>query len=515
MDTSYDAIIIGAGHNGLILSLYLRRAGLSTLVLETAAEVGGFTRTEEPLLPGFRHNPHANFLSYIDVMPMIADFRLEEHGLKTVQPAAQHGICFSDGRPPVILHRPDGLDRSLSSIARYSKPDAATYSHLKRRIDGLSPQLREGMYAPARRSWFHQQLESLSIIAAELGFQKLGSRTPKLLIDDLFRSPEMRALLYQAAAEFGVNIEEVGGDISFLGLIVWMIGRWRLPVGGMQAVPMALARAAGVEGVHVATSARVSKIDVFNGRVRGVCVRDVGRIKARRVVASSAGLGATLLKLLGSSDLKPSEAEPIRAFVDTPTSTLASLMFCLKEPPRYKSARWDAEIDCCFHTLVGFDSPEEVLSHLRDVDAGALPSPASAVRVNTLWDHTQAPSGRHVAGSDVFMPNHRSLPEKDWQMVKLAYNDAFISRWAEFAPNMTPDNVLANLFELPGDYERKMYFKEGPEQYRTPIEGLYICGSSAYPGGGVHGAVGYNAYQVIAGDIGLPLPEDLGGPKNG
>ena len=144
MTRTYDAIVIGAGHNGLCLAAYLQRAGLSTVVVERRHEEGGGTNTEEPVLPGFRHNMHAQYMEFFDIMPMIADFGLEELGLRTVMPEAQAGIAFADGRPPVILHRPDLLERTHESIAHYSKSDADMYVELKHRAMALEPVLAAG-----------------------------------------------------------------------------------------------------------------------------------------------------------------------------------------------------------------------------------------------------------------------------------------------------------------------------------------------------------------------------------
>lgn len=124
--SAYDAIVIGAGHNGLCLAAYLQRAGLRTAIVERRHEEGGGANTEEAVLPGFRHNLHAQYMEFFDIMPMIQDFGLEELGLRTVMPEAQAGIAFADGRPPIILHRPDLLDRTHKSIARYSTTDADT-----------------------------------------------------------------------------------------------------------------------------------------------------------------------------------------------------------------------------------------------------------------------------------------------------------------------------------------------------------------------------------------------------
>ena len=504
MTATYDAIVIGAGHNGLTLAAYLQRAGLSTLVLEQCDRVGGFARTAEPSLPGYFHNPHANFLSYLEINPVVRDFDLEANGLRTVLPDAQHGICFSDGRPPVVLHRNALLDRTHASLARYSARDAATYVSLKSAVNLQSSLLAEGMYAPAQRTWFRRQSQALGDVLAQAGIrQNLGTETAASLIDSLFESPEVRTLFYQLAAEFGTRIDEVGGDLGFLGVALWLVGQWRLPLGGMQVYSDALLRAARLQGVKVATSSRVAKIVTLNGRARGVFISGHGMVHARKVVASSASVADTLLGLLPAADLSAIETKSLREFRAAPATSLASLMFCLSEPPDYASARWDADINRCFHTMVGFEGPQETLSLLRQIEAGLLPAPAAAVRVNSLWDARQAPPGHHVAGSDVLMPPVAALTDQDWTGVAESYAEAFLGRWRAFAPNLTPDQVLASLFERPGTYERKMRFREGADQYRTEVRRLYLCGASTYPGGGVHGACGYNAYQVIAEDLGL------------
>jgi phytoene dehydrogenase-like protein len=151
MQAAYDAVVVGAGHNGLTLALYLQRAGLRTLVVEEADRVGGMARTEEAPAPGFRHNPHANYLAYGAVSPVERDFDLAVAGLATVTPEAQHGLAFADGRPPLILHRRDRGARTFDSLRAYSATDAKVYADLKTAVDGLDPLMRASLYSPPGR----------------------------------------------------------------------------------------------------------------------------------------------------------------------------------------------------------------------------------------------------------------------------------------------------------------------------------------------------------------------------
>jgi phytoene dehydrogenase-like protein len=502
--------VIGAGHNGLALATYLEGAGLSTAVVESRDTAGGMTRTEEPVLPGFKHNPHANYFAYRDVMPMLRDFGLRRSGLRLTMPAAQHGITFADGRPPIVLHRPGLEERTRRSIAAYSSADADLYLALKGRAATLGSTIAAGIYRPPDRRWFAHQREATEAAYADIGIGVAsGSVTARELIDDLFGSPEMRALLYQVAAEFGAPIEEPGSGFAMLSFVLWMTANWWLVLGGMQALADALREAAARVGVSLLTATPVTEILIDGGTAVGVATADGRTIVARRLVASSAGLGQTLLDLVDRDSLGAETTDQVREFDRRPASTVGSMMVCLREPPSYSSARWDPDIDRCFHTMIGFDGPAETLKHIREVEVGMLPTPAGAVRVNTLWDRSQAPRGRHVGAADIFLPPLSSLDETSWEEVAAAYNPAFLASWREFAPNVVGSNILADHFHLPRQYDRKILLKLGPDQYRTPIDRLYLCGAATYPGGGVHGACGYNAYQVIAADLGLVPPAPL------
>ncbi|MCZ7526304.1 MAG: FAD-dependent oxidoreductase [Acidimicrobiia bacterium] len=165
----YDAIVIGAGHNGLCTAAYLQRAGLKTAVFERRHEEGGGINTEEPLVPGFRFNMHANYMEFFDIIPMIEDFGLEELGLRSITPENQCGIAFADGRPPLVLHRNDLLEKSRQSIARFSKADADTFMELKARTMDFGPLLAMGIYTPPNPAMAGAQGAVLESLFGDMG----------------------------------------------------------------------------------------------------------------------------------------------------------------------------------------------------------------------------------------------------------------------------------------------------------------------------------------------------------
>jgi len=188
-------------------------------------------------------------------------------------------------------------------------------------------------------------------------------------------------------------------------------------------------------------------------------------------------------------------------------SSLGVLALAMKTAPDYKSARWDPTINRCFRTVVGYEDATSTVEHLCAIDKGLLPKPAAALRVNSLWDKSQAPADHHVAGGDVLMPSPHALDMDTWAAVAGSYVSAFVDAWAQYAPNISQASVTAGTFAPPQHYDRSIRLREGSAQYRTEVGQLYLCGASTFPGGGVHGACGYNAFKAIAEDIGLAKPQ--------
>jgi len=523
----YDAVVIGAGHNGLCLAAYLQRAGLETLVVERRHEEGGGVNTEEPVLPGFRHNLHAQYMEFFDIMPMIRDFSLDDLGLRTVMPEAQAGIAFRDGRPPIVLHRPDLLGRTRSSIERYSRQDAETFVALKQRAMAMEPMIAATLYNPPVRTSIEAQEAMVESVFGDLGISgHFVAKTARAVIDECFETPELRALLYRATVEWGAPLEESGLGGMFLGFVMWTLGNWKLVLGGTHGLAKAMTQACYQLGVDLLENSHVEEVLVEGGRAAGVRLRTGETIRARRLVASNADLRQTLLDLVGPAHLSERWARRARAFRYGPSHVLGTAAFCLREPPAYRSASLDPDIDRCFYTVVGFDDERDVLRYVRDAYDGRLPTPAAGTWVNTLWDPSQAPPGLHAATAWYFLPPASACSAEEWVEVRRTYNSALLATWEEYAPNMTRANCIAERCYTPDQMERKNLMREGdfsngafeldqlgvnrpfPEasHYRTEVEGLYLCGPSAHPGGGVHAACGYNAYKVVAEDLGLPSP---------
>lgn len=500
----YDAIIIGAGHNGLAAGSLLARDGLRTLVVERGDVVGGMAVTDEALLPGFRHHAHANALNFTDLAAGTGGLDLARLGVETIAPEAQHGICFRDGRPPIVLYRPDQTERSLRSLRRYSHRDARTFGLLKARADGLTTALARAFFSPPHAARLDEHRAAVAAAYRDLGVADgIGSRTAKALIDDVFETPEVRTLMYRLHMEFGGALREPGGDASFLGLVLWLLGRRRLPKGGMSRVVEGQRRELEAAGGQILMGAAVAQVCVEAGRATGVVIEGIGEIAASLVV-SSLGVLSTYRGLLAPEALEGAVRRELERFDAAPSPAIGGLKFCLREAPRYKGMEAAPDIGRCLQVFIGLDDPVEAVRHDEDVALGLLPAPAGSIRLNTLWDDGQAPAGRHSAGADCAFPDLRSLSADMTEAVRRSYAAAFVETWNAYAPNVDDENLLALAFELSGGEDRKLLLRPGAEQYRTPAAGLYLAGASTYPGGGVHGACAHNAVNVIRQDRAEP-----------
>lgn len=522
-DATYDAVVIGGGHNGLCAAAYLAKSGQKVAVLERRHEEAGGAHTEEVTVPGFWHNLHAQYMEFIDYMPFYHDFDLPSFGARVIKPETQIGIAFADGRPPLIIYTPDLEEKTHKSIAQFSKHDADVFNEIRRKVMSYDKYLAAMLYTPPADE---SRSEVPSAIAGkifelwnDLGF-KPGElqKSPKVLIDDLFESDELRAVLYRQCIEWGSNVH-TGNGVGFVLSVIWFCGIHYMSVGGTHTLGHAMASACLNAGADLRYNHPVVGILTENGRTTGVRLKDGREIEAR-IVVSNADPRTTFMELLGWDKLSLFRKERMANWSFGPEHVLGTPSFALHEPPDYKSAKADQDINRCFYTIVGFESANDVEQYILQAYGSRVPeTPGAGTWVNTLWDPSQAPPGKHAMNGWFFFPKASSLSPAEWDDVRATYNQRFLDLWAKYAPNMTRDNVIADKLYVPFDIEKKIGMPEGdfshgrpgamtlgvPRSYpyRTEIEGLYMGGASA-GGGGISAAPGYNAFKVIAEDYDLP-----------
>lgn len=526
----FDVIVVGGGHHGLTCAAYLARAGVDVCVLEGRHEWGGAVYTAEVTRPGFCHNIHANFMEFLHVMPFFSDFELEKLGARTIYPEIQAGIAFKDGRPPVLVYKNELVEETAKSFSRYSRHDADTWRALKTVANGIEPMMAAGLYTPPP-AWKQGEPPPNPFLAMGSGFswfgldEELAYKSVKDCIDELFEADEIRALFYRIAIEFGApSLEWPASGYLFLFSCIFMPGCWRMIVGGTHRLNGAMVTACLKEGVTMLESSRVRRILVEDGKAVGVELVGGGTYRAKKAVVSAIGLKDTLLDLVGEDALSDYYKRRAKNFKDGPDQVLGSVAMALHEPPHYKSAAHDAGIDRAWYQIVGYDSARDVLDYCRAGHTDRLPAlPAAGVWVNSLWDATQAPPGKHNLTGWYFFPKASALSESAWDEVRETYNERFLALYGEFAPNMTRANVIADYLHTPLDQERGMRMREGDfghgamsidqlmglrpfagaSHYATEIPGLYLAGSCTHPGGGVTAACGYNCFKVMCEDFGL------------
>ena len=526
----YDAIIIGGGHMGLTLGAYLQRAGLQTAIFERRHEEGSAIFSSECTAPGFIHNLHAQYMEFMEWMPIWYDFNLPQFGARTKYPSAQAGIAFSDGRPPIVCYsveKEENYEKTRKSISQYSKQDAETLIGLLRKMRERKDFIAAMLYSPPPITTPENpepDLEMTLMLLRDLGMPtSLMHMSFKGVIDYLFESDELRALMYRLAVEWGPGIEVGGLGGTFFELLT-IYFNWQLMVGGTHTLAHAMEMAGVNEGMEFFESNEVVKVLLDGKKAVGVELKDGTKVMARKLVASNADMKATMLKMVGEENLSPHWAKKVKDFEIGPMWVLASTALALHEAPSYKSAKWNPDINKTFYTVVGFDTSADMEEYCMDAVNGRIPRiPGAGTWVNSLWDSTYAPQGKHSLTGWFFFPKVSTQTQEQWEEVRMTYNDRFIRHAQNWAPNLNWDNVIDHYFYTPLDQENEMRLMEGDfmngalkpyqkghnrpfleaSQYRTEIKDLYLCGLYTHPFGGASAACGYNCFKIIAEDFNL------------
>ena len=517
---SYDAIVVGAGHNGLTAAAYLARGGLSTLVLERREIVGGCCVTEE-IMPGCR----ASTTSYIASMlrpTVIRDLNLSAHGLRMVPCDPALVVPFPDGQ--VVPWWADRA-RAIQEFRTLSARDAETFVRIDDQLKKLARYLQPFFLEPPPEPSFRGAEGWWELLRVGKRFRGMsGEEVAQLVsfltgslgdfLDRNYESEKMKTM-FLANNLYGKH----GGPYdpgSALGLLFHLLGGgdaeiqgfYGHVIGGMGAITQALASAARKLGVEILTSSPVAKIDVRGGRSRGVFLEDGTEISSR-LVLSNADPKRTFLGLVEANQLPEDFRHAVAGIkMDGPC---AKVNFVLSEEPRVTGMPpdWTPPQRSLFTLVPSLQFAERCYDIAK---FGEIPEElwVDCVVASNV-DSTLAPPGKHVMTTFIQYVPYR-LREGTWDQKRELLGDRVVKKIAQYAPNV-PNSILARQVLTPLDLERTYGLTEGNifhgdlsldqlffmrpvagwAQYRTPIANLYLCGAGAHPGGGVTGAPGYNA----------------------
>lgn len=503
----YDALVVGAGPNGLSAAITLARRGRSVLVLESTARPGGGVVTEELTLPGFRHDVFSSVYPAAVASPVFARMPLDRHGLRWVHPPVAMAHPMPDGRA-AALHL--GLEPTVESLERLAPGDGRAWEAF------IGPYVRH--FEALRRTMlggFPPVGGAVRLLAAlgldgVLEFARLLLMPAGALAGELFRGEHAPAWLYGSALHGDVPPEESGSAIAavYLNVMGHAVG-WPSPAGGADGLSGALVSYLHALGGEVRTTSRVDHIVTARGRVAGVVLAGDERVRANIVVCDLGPRG--LLRLAGDALPEHYRARMARFRPGPPT---VKLDWALSGP-----VPWEAPEAREAGTVHVGGPAGEISDSLAQVRAGQVPErPFLLFGQQSLADPTRAPARKHTAWAYTHVP-----PGLDWRGEQDKQVERIETQVERFAPGfrdrilarnvLTPEGMQSrNVNLIAGDVGGGSYALDqvvfrpvpGLAPYRTPIRGLYIGSASAFPGGAVHGVPGHAAARLALAESLLP-----------
>jgi len=512
----WDAVIVGGGHNGLVSAAYLAKAGLKVLVLERRPIVGGACITEE-VFPGVKFSRLAYSAGLLRP-EIIRDLDLARFGYEVHAFDPQFFLPFPNGDSILLWNDPKRNDREL---ARFSKRDAEAYpkyvafwTEVMELIEAMvlesPPPLPDllGMFKGAE---------------AEALAKRLLLQSASDLLDEFFESEEVKAMLATATTIGLPAGPKTPGTALMLGhMLLHEINgvkqTFGYSKGGMGGISQALAKAAEHHGTTIRTGVAVRRILTKDGRAIGVELAGGKRVMARAILAN-VDVKTTFEKLVPPDALDPEFLAQVRRIKATGVVTKVNCL--LSELPDFK-ARPGKTVQPHHQGYLDICPSVDYLERAWDDAKWGEPSkePFLDCVLHSVTDPSLAPPGKFTL-SIYSQYSPYLLRNGDWDDRKEDVGDTILETLARFAPNV-PHAVEAREVISPLDMEREWGLPGGciyqtdmtPDQlfsfrplpgwsgYRTPVRGLYLCGSSAHPGGGVTGAPGRNAAMVVLGDFG-------------
>ena len=512
----YDAIVVGSGHNGLIATGYLAKAGKKVLVLERRSIIGGATVTEE-FFPGYRLST-CSYVCNLLLPEVIADLELKRHGYDVRPFDPQYFVPFPDGS--YFMSCLDGRE-TRRHIAKFSQRDVAAYDAYWAMWGRILERMRPLLLQPAP-TW--DQIEQR--FAGPQGQEDWRTLTRKSIaevLDEHFESEQIKAPLCTGGV-IGVNAGPMTPGTAYvkyhhlIGSIAGHQGAWGFVRGGMGSIPKALAAFGREHGVTIATDSEVAAIDIQNGTARGVRTVD-GRHYTADIILSNADPTRTFLGMVGESHLPTELAAGVKRL--KVKGSVVKVLMGLGELPNFTALPGTTVGPQHTGGIVINPSVDYLETAWDDCKRGR-PSrrPFMDCYIQTATEEGLAPPGKHTMSLYVQYAPY-DLAEGTWDERRDEIGANIIDTLATFAPNIP--NAIEHMTVLgPPDIERIVGITGGnifhgeilPDQmfgyrpvpgfsdYRTPIDRLYLCGSGAWPGGAVFGAPGRNCAIEALRDLG-------------
>ncbi len=522
-EKNYDAIIIGAGHNGLVTACYLAKAGWKVLVLERRYLVGGACVTEETF-PGFKVST-ASYVNSLFRKEIIEDLGLESYGLKILERNPSSFTPFPDGRHLLL-----GPDQALNhrQIAKFSLKDANAYPAYEAMLERMASVL-EPLLTMSPPNLAKPGLRDLwTLYQAGKPFQAMGpamseafeilTAPARQILDRWFESEALKATLATDAIIGAMASPSTPGTAYVLfhhvmGETNGKRGVWGYVQGGMGGITQSLAAAARELKVEIRCESEVAKILVKDGRVRGVTLANGADCHAP-VVASNADAQVTFTRLLDAQQLPPEFSEAVSRIsyesaslkINVALSELPDFLACpgLEPGPQHRGT---------IHISPDLDYIEKAFNEAKYGQPSQRP--ILECTIPSVVDPTVAPPGQHLMSIFVQYAPYK-LRGATWDDLRETFADRCFATLNDYAPNFQR-SVIARQVLTPLDLERTFNLTGGNifqgamtlnqlfacrpvpgfADYRTPIEGLYLCGAAAHPGGGVMGIAGANAAREI------------------
>jgi phytoene dehydrogenase-like protein len=528
MATSYDAIIIGGGHNGLVTAAYLARAGRKVLVLERRDLVGGCAVTEE-IWPGFKVST-ASYVNSLFRPEIIRDLELKRHGFEMLPRSPSSFTPFPDGR--YLLMGPD-KEMTHREVAKFSRKDAENLPRYEAMLERVAEFLEPTLVETPPNPWSLAPGNLLSLLRLGLRFRKLGTDGQKAIeiltgaanpiLDRWFESEEVKATVATDAIIGAFATPSMPGTAYVLfhhvmGECDGVRGVWGYVRGGMGGLSNAIASAAKEKGAEIRVGAEVARIVTRDGRATGVVLRDGTEIQARKVV-SGVDAHVTFIKLMDAKELPGEFVEAVRHLDYASASCKVNL--ALSEVPDFTCLPGNAAGPQHRGTIHLCPTREYIEKAFDKAKYGYISdNPIIEATIPSSLDNTVAPAGKHLMSMFTqYFPYYLAPDAGTLEANKKRYAERCIDIMTEYAPNFRK-SVINYQVLAPADLEQRfgltggnimqgtmslsslsfMRPVPGYADYRTPIKGLYMCGAATHPGGGVMGACGYNAAREILKD---------------